>query len=72
MSNTYKHKGKGYWNRKIKLNSSEVKKFLQHCRRHNREKSYFKEIEIRIVEKDADKDMKQQLQDRYCLINIDL
>ena len=61
MSRTYKHKGKGYWNRKIKLNSMEVKKFLQHCRRHNREKSFFEEKKNGIVEKDLNKDMKDQL-----------
>jgi hypothetical protein len=61
MSNTRIHKGKGYFNNGIE-NKPEVKKYLFHCRRHNREKSYFKQIEIRIKESIADKEMVNELE----------
>ena len=50
MSDTYKHKGKGYWNNGI-VSKPEVEIYLKYCRRHNKEKSYCKQNEIRIREK---------------------
>jgi hypothetical protein len=53
MSDTYKHKGKGYWNNGI-TSKPEVEIYLKYCRRHNKEKSYCKQNEISLREK-ADK-----------------
>jgi hypothetical protein len=60
MSKTYKHKGKWYFNNGFK-NRKEVRVYLFHARRMNREKGYFKEIEIKLREKILNKDMLSQL-----------
>lgn len=56
MSRTYKHKGKWYFNNGFK-HRKEVKKYLMHARRMNREKSYFKDIEIKLNERILKSDM---------------
>ena len=59
MSNTYKHKGKGYWNSGFKDKSKkEVKAFLNQADRHNFEKGYFKALKIKEIEKESDKELR--------------
>ena len=62
MSDTYKHKGKGYWNNGI-TSKPEVDIYLKYCRRHNKEKSYFKKRELRLKESIADAAMKKGLKE---------
>lgn len=62
MSNTYKHKGKGLWNSGIQNEKKkEIKVYLNHCHRHNREYSYFKREEMKEKNKIADKQMEADI-----------
>jgi len=50
MSNTYKHKGKGLWNNGIEdTKRKEIKKYLNHCDRHNSEKSFFEPLRLKKI-----------------------
>lgn len=62
MSNTYKHKGQGYFKRGIK-NKKEVAAYLKYCDRHNSDYSYDKAILTEKQQKQADLDMRQQIND---------
>lgn len=62
MSNTYKHKGKGYWNNGIEdKNKPEIRKYLNHCHRHNSERGLFKPLELKLKEEIADVEMERAL-----------
>lgn len=62
MSNTFKDKGKGYWNNGIKdENKIEVQKYLKHCRRHNREISFIKSENIKCINKILNKQLEIDL-----------
>lgn len=66
MSKTYKHIGKGYWNNGIQDETiPEVKKYLKHCDRHDREHSFFTTIKNKKIEKIAEEDMQEELNWKY-------
>jgi len=64
MSNTHKHKGKGYWNNGVQDKSKpQIRRYLNHCHRHNSERDYFKPLELKLKEDIADAEMKRVLSD---------
>ena len=63
MSDTYKHKGKGYWNNDIRDKSKpEIKKYLNHCHRYNSKRGYFKTLKLKLKEDISDIEIKRELE----------
>lgn len=60
MANTFIHKAKGKFNNGI--NQCAIPIYLQgYYHRHNSDKGYFRKLRLRLIEKQADKDMNVEL-----------
>jgi len=66
VSNTHIHKEKGYFNNDIE--GKKTDKYLNQCKRFNREKSFFYQWKKHIIDKDDKRDIDLQLDEYYALM----